>query len=109
MLQQTNDAEGKISGTLSMPFSFGASYLAPGGVRGGVAWGNECQHGNLKDQWEEEPDKYSNNRGLVLARAQNTSLLRQADGFTHTNTQTHTHRHSEPDLWWGVTSRPTKK
>lgn len=51
--------------------------------------GNECQHGNLKDQWEEEADKYSNNGGLMLARVQTTSLLRQADGFTHTLTHTH--------------------
>lgn len=58
--------------------------------RRGLYEGNECQHGNLKDQWEEEPDKYGNNGGSTLERVQTTSLLRQADGSTHTDTLTHT-------------------
>lgn len=71
-----------------MPLSLHDSYLVAGRMRKGVVWRNECQHGNLKYQWEEEPDKYSNNGGSVLARVQTTSLLRQADGFTHAQTHT---------------------
>lgn len=54
----------------------------------GVVRRKECQHGNLKYQWEEEGDKYSNKGDSMLARIQTSSLHRRADTQTHTNTST---------------------
>lgn len=91
---QTTDAQERISGTYSSAFQFPRQLFS--------RRRNKCQRGNLKDQGEEEPDKYSDNGGSMLERVQPTSLLRQADGF-------YTDTHTEPNLWWVVTSGPTKK
>ncbi len=93
MLQQRTDAVGRISGTLSMPFSLQASYLPGRMRRGGLYGGMSANMATLKITGR----KSQTNTVTMEAR-----FWRESKPQVYSGRQmvlhTHKHTHTEPDL-----------